>query len=136
MTMTGKAAVLGAIAGIFASLAPHALADDFASKIKGEWMASDTQQNRSLKIYSRNDKVKFEDLVAPGIRLTGSVEPSSGEADVALVYENGYVCRYAVSVRGFRDQGNAVLSFALLSETVPETEKRFRCISGRLEQFR
>lgn len=109
----------------------------FATKIAGDWMANDyPEKSCTLKIYSHNDKIKFEDSVAPGIRLAGSVEVGEGEADVVLRYERGYVCRYSVSARGFRDQGNAVLSFALLSEKIPEPDRQFHCIAGQLEQFR
>ena len=112
-------------------------ADSMGTKIEGDWVANDyPQQGRKVKFYLQNGKMKFEDFVQGGLRLTGSIEEGVGDADLTLVYEKGFKCRYMVSFRGATDLNNAVLSFGLLSEKKQDNNNPFRCLSGRLEQFR
>ena len=121
-----------------AAQAQTPFADTAAMKIVGHWEANDNRENgRVLKFFIRDGNPSFEDFVAPGTSLTGTFRQDQNGAGYIFNYTNGrYQCTYNISARGFKDRGNAVLTMHLVRERKPQSDHRFHCFSGKLEQIK
>lgn len=135
--LAAAVALFASISGIMTTAEAQApLADRAVKQILGNWTAADDRmRGREIKFFVKDYNPVFEDMVQPGIILTGSVRQDTEGGDFVLIYQKEIRCRYSVSYRVGPEDGTA-MTFRLVGSYKPESAAPFRCIEGKLERSR